>query len=63
MNFFTRIANFLGEVKVELKKVTWPTRQETIRYTIMVVLISLGVAFFLGFGDLIFSWALNKFVI
>jgi len=63
MNFFTKIANFFNEVKVELKKVTWPTRQETIRYTIMVVAISLGVAFFLGFGDLLFSWLLNKFVI
>jgi len=63
MNFFTKITNFLNEVKVELKKVTWPSRQETIRYTMMVILISLGVAFFLGFGDLIFSWLLNKFVI
>jgi preprotein translocase subunit SecE len=63
MNFFTKIANFLNEVKVELKKVTWPTRQETINYTLTVVLISLGVAFFLGFGDLLFSWLVNKFVI
>ena len=63
MNFFTRIGIFLTEAKQELKKVTWPTRQETTRYTVMVIFISLGVAFFLGFGDLIFSWLLNKFVI
>jgi len=63
MNFFTKIGNFLTEVKQELKKVTWPTRQETIRYTLLVVFISLGVAFFLGAGDIVFSWLLNKFVI
>jgi preprotein translocase subunit SecE len=63
MDFFIKITDFLKEVKAELKKVTWPTRQETIRYTLMVILISLGVAFFLGFGDFIFSWLLNKFII
>ena len=63
MNIFLRVPIFLREVKQELKKVTWPSRQETIRYTMTVVLISLGVAFFLGFSDLLFSWLMNKFVI
>ena len=63
MGIFTRITNFLKEVKIELKKVTWPTRQETMRYTWAVVGISLGVALFLGLADLIFQWIINKFVI
>ena len=63
MGIFTRIANFLKEVKIELKKVTWPTKQETMRYTWAVVGISLGVALFLGAADLIFQWIINKFVI
>jgi preprotein translocase subunit SecE len=63
MNFFTRIAIFLKEVRVELKKVTWPSQQETIKYTLVVILISLAVAFFLGAADLVFQWVMDKFVI
>jgi len=60
---FAKIANFLKEVKLELKKVTWPTRQETIRYTLMVIGVSVGVAIFLGGLDFIFSFLLTKFVL
>jgi preprotein translocase subunit SecE len=63
MNFLNKIGVFLTEVRQELKKVTWPTRKETIRFTLMVVFISLGVAFFLGAADFVFTWLLNKFVI
>jgi preprotein translocase subunit SecE len=63
MSFFTKIANFFKEVKAELKKVTWPTRQETIKYTLIVIGISLGVALFLGVSDYIFTWLINKFLI
>ena len=63
MNFFSKIGNFLTEVRVELKKVTWPTRQETISYTWAVIGISLGVALFLGLADLVFQWVMNRFVI
>ncbi|MBU2037147.1 preprotein translocase subunit SecE [Patescibacteria group bacterium] len=63
MGIFTKIKSFLTEVRVELKKVTWPTRQETIRYSLAVIGISLGVALFLGLADLVVQWAINKFVI
>ena len=39
---------FVKEVKQELKKVTWPTKAETIKLTGMVIIISLIVAFFIG---------------
>jgi len=39
---------FVKEVQAELKKVTWPTRQETIKLTGVVIVISLAVAFFIG---------------
>ncbi|MBU3901568.1 preprotein translocase subunit SecE [Patescibacteria group bacterium] len=63
MSFFSRITTFLTEVRVELKKVTWPTRPEAIRYSLTVIGISLGVALFLGLADLAFQWLMNKFVI
>ena len=60
---FSRIANFLKEVRQELKKVTWPTRRDTVKYTVIVVVISLAVAVFLGAADFVFTWLMNKFVI
>jgi preprotein translocase subunit SecE len=63
MNIFAKIANFLKEVRIELKKVTWPTRQETIRYTLLVLAVSGGVAIFLGGLDYLFSFLISKFVL
>lgn len=51
-NVFTRAADFLREVKVELKKVTWPTRKQTTGTTIVVILFVFVVAAFLGLFDL-----------
>ena len=42
---------FIKEVQTELKKVTWPTRAETIKLTGMVIVISLAVALFIGGMD------------
>ena len=39
----------------ELKRVVWPTREETRRLTIMVIIISIAVGIFLGAIDLGFS--------
>jgi len=58
-----RLTTFLKEARIELKKVTWPTRQETIRFTVMVVVISGAVAFFLGGLDFVFQYILNTFIL
>jgi preprotein translocase subunit SecE len=42
---------FLRDVKMEMKKVTWPTRKETVAATAMVIILSVLVAFFLGILD------------
>jgi preprotein translocase subunit SecE len=44
---------FLKEVRVELKKVTWPQRKEVIGSTAVVIVASFVVSFFLGFIDLV----------
>ena len=46
-----------------MKKVTWPTREETVRYTIAIIIISGAVALFLGGLDFLFQWFLNKFIL
>jgi len=63
MNIFNRLVNFLKEVKVELKKVNWPSRQETFRYTMIVICVSVAVATFLGGLDKLFGFLLDKFLI
>ncbi len=62
-NLINRITTFLKEVKVELKKVNWPTKQETINYTLIVIGVSLAVAIFLGGLDFVFTWILNTFIL
>jgi len=63
MKFLTRIITFLKEVKVELKKVNWPTRKQAIKYTLIVIGVSLVVAIFLGGLDFIFIWLISKFLL
>lgn len=46
---------FIREVKVELASVKWPTRQETLKLTILVTSISLFVAVYIGGLDLAFT--------
>jgi preprotein translocase subunit SecE len=43
---------FLREVKVELKKVVWPTRKQTIGSTIVVLILVIIIALFLGLIDM-----------
>ncbi|MBU1557806.1 preprotein translocase subunit SecE [Patescibacteria group bacterium] len=57
------LINYIKETKGELKHVTWPTRSQAIWFTVIVIVISLFTAFFLGFFDYIFSLGLEKFII
>lgn len=43
---------FLREVKVELNKVTWPTRKQTIGSTLVVIILVIIISFFLGIVDI-----------
>jgi len=58
-----KITTFLKEVRLEMKKINWPTRQETLRYTLIVIGISVAVAAFLGALDFIFTTLLSKFIL
>ena len=43
--------SFIGGLVGELRKVTWPTRQEAIRLTVMVLIVCVTIAIFLGAVD------------
>jgi preprotein translocase subunit SecE len=50
-NFLTATMQFLREVKVELKKVTWPSRKQTIGSTAVVLALVMLISLFLGVVD------------
>ena len=45
-----------------MRHVAWPTRTQTIVYTILVVLLSVGVSLYLGLFDYIFTTGLARFL-
>jgi preprotein translocase subunit SecE len=59
---FARIKRFLREVKAELKKVSWPGRQELTAYTGVVFISVLVVALLLWFMDTGFTFAFKLFI-
>jgi preprotein translocase subunit SecE len=62
-NMFAKLKVFLQESGQELKKVNWPSRSETIRYTLFVIGLSLTLAAFLGLLDFVFVQLLEKFIV
>ena len=52
---FDRAVQFLREVKIELKKVTWPSRKQTLGSTVVVIVLVLIVSVFLGVVDVALS--------
>ena len=54
--------SFLNEVKEELRKVAWPSREQTVRYTILVLLVAIAVGFFLGGLDYVLT-AFTAFIL
>jgi preprotein translocase subunit SecE len=57
-----KISQFLKEVRQEVRKVTWPTKAETIRYSVMVIVASLIVAMYLGGVDYVVANLIERFI-
>ena len=57
-----KIIQFFREAMAELSRVTWPTKQKTAHYTILVVVISIAVAIFLGVLDYFFGLGIGEFL-
>ena len=50
--YFMGARQFLSDAKVELKKVTWPTKKELLSTTAVVIVLVILIAFYLGIVDL-----------
>jgi preprotein translocase subunit SecE len=60
MEWWKRFKTFLTEVVVETKKVTWPTKQEVINTTTVVVVASFIFGIYLYLCDLVFVFLTRK---
>ena len=58
----SRLSNYILDTKGEMKHVSWPTRNQTFLFTILVILISIVIAAYLGFFDFLFSLGLKSLI-
>jgi preprotein translocase subunit SecE len=54
MNWWQRLKTFLSEVVVETRKVSWPSRDEVVATTVVVIIASFVFGIFLYICDLVF---------
>jgi len=59
-NFFNAISEFLNDVRGELKKVSFPTRAETIGSTTVVIVFCIIMSLYLSFVDSVLVWLVGK---
>ena len=57
------LIQYIKDTQGELRHVAWPTRLQTIVYTILVVVISIGVSLYLGLFDYLFTTGLSRFLL
>ena len=49
------LGEYIKGTQAEMKHVNWPSREQTTRYTVMVIAVSIIVAIILGLSDFVFS--------
>jgi len=59
MQAVARIREFVLEVLAEFRKVTWPSRQELINSTVVVIVVTLVLSLFLGAVDIVLARAVE----
>lgn len=57
-----KLNQYLKESRQEMKKVVWPSKKETLRYTLAVILISLGLAAFFAIVDYFLNLGLEQLI-
>ena len=57
-----KVIDYLRDTKGEMKHVSWPTRTQSIAFTVLVIIISIATAYYLGFFDFIFTGVLKLII-
>ncbi len=58
-----RLIQYFKDTRAELEHVSWPTREQTIVFTALVIGISIFTALFLGAFDFAFTYLLEHFIL
>ena len=58
----SKLTEYIKETRAELKHVTWPTRKQAIMYTVVVIVISIVTALYLGLFDYVFTTLLKLII-
>ena len=58
----TKAKRYFIDSYAELKKVSWPTKKQTINYTILVVLMTIGISLFFAVLDFVFNLGLGYLI-
>ncbi len=63
MAFINSIKTYFIESYAEMKKVTWPTKQQTMNYSLLVLGLSVGLALFFAVLDYIFNLGITQLLL
>jgi len=56
------VVGFVRDAQIEVRKVVWPTRQETVQTTIVVMIVVVVFAFLLWVLDIFLGWAMQSVI-
>jgi len=59
---FTAITDYIKDVRIEMSKVTWPTRRELRESTLVVIVMVFVIAIFIGIVDRALSYAFEALI-
>lgn len=57
-----KMIQYFKDSYAEMKKVTWPTKKQTINYSVLVIAMSIGMAVFFSVLDYVFNLGLTKLI-
>jgi preprotein translocase subunit SecE len=60
--FMSKIVEYFKDTKTELKHVIWPSKAQTFAFTVIVIVLSVLIGYFLGIFDFIFSKGLERII-
>lgn len=58
-----RLINYFKDTRSEMNHVSWPTREQTINFTVVVMVFAIFIGVLLGVFDFAFSFILKSFIL
>ena len=58
----SKLTDYIKETRAEMAHVSWPTRRQAAIFTVLVIVFSVAVSFYLGFFDYVFSIIIKQLI-